>query len=211
MVRDVAIKKSLEVRRRLLADKIDLLVYFDWHDEVLSAFVKGRLQCEPKSLEDAARFFGLDHIYQPHREILLHLLAQAVFGKRKRGPQKGKASAWSLRNKILLGMLARELKRKNPKWSNEKIATEICETEKTFKPYRKDPRSVRKQLPTALQALEQFELLYKPNWHKRERKKPDIEYEKAMVGERLRDPATRERIYVEMSKLLSQDRLDFVR
>jgi hypothetical protein len=215
MASDAAIKKSLELRKPLLADRRRLLVWFDWHDEMLGAFIKSRLRCDTTSLEDAARFFELDHTYQPHREILLHLLAQAVFGKRKPGPQKGKASAWSPRKMILLAMLAGDLRRQNPKWSNDKIATAICETDKTFKPYRNDPRAVRKQLPKAFQELEQFDRLWKAYQLKREGKKPemeDLKAIKAMVHERLRDPATRERIYAEMSKALSQGELEqFVR
>jgi hypothetical protein len=189
---DAAIKKSLDLRKRLLAAKIDYLVYCEWHDEVLSGFIKGRLQCELQALEEAARFFGLDHCSQPHRHILLHVLAQAVFGKHKRGALKGAATSWSLRKKILLGMLARELKRQNPRWSSEKIADKICESDRTFKHYREDPSPLRKLIPTAIRELEQFEALYYKA--KRTGLKQDasnIESERARVQARLSDPSTR--------------------
>jgi hypothetical protein len=88
----------------------------------------------------------------------LHVLAQAVFGKRKPGPQKGRGSAsWWPGKKIYLGALHREIRRRNPKWSNEKIAAVISDEIEEFKPHHKDPRAVRKQLPEARRELELWE------------------------------------------------------
>jgi hypothetical protein len=151
MATDATIKKSLEFHKSALAGvlKTNLLKYVVCHDESLGNVIKETLFCDPKSLEDAARFFGLDHTSLPHREILLRLLTQAIFGKKTRGPKKGKAPTWSFARKVILGGVDHELRRKNPKMSNEKIAAVISEKVEIFKAYRKDPRAIRKQLPAA--------------------------------------------------------------
>jgi hypothetical protein len=209
MVNDAAIKKSLEFRRRILTDfrKLAPLEVFDWYDEARSTFIEGRLRCEPKSLEDAAKFFGFDHSYRPHREILLHLLAQAVFGKHTRGVKKGDESEWwSFGRWISLGIRDRELRRQNPRLSNDKIAGKICETEEEFKVYRRDPNPVRKRLPEARQLLE----LWESSLGERralEDMRPGIERATAIFREALKEPRKREFLQAGFKKLLSRGSL----
>jgi hypothetical protein len=158
MASDAAIKESLEFHKDALAGVLGILLEYDWRriEGFNNDFTKF-LGCNPTSLEDAAQFFGLDHTRESHREILLLLLAQAVFGKKTRGPKRGgKTLTWSHGRKFILGYLSGELSHQNPNWSNEKIAAVICEKIGEFKAYRRDPRAVRKQLPAARREFERF-------------------------------------------------------
>jgi hypothetical protein len=105
--------------------------------------------CDPKSLESAARFFGLNHTSTPDCAVLASLLAEVLFGSApKRGAKRGRAAAWDGPTLIRLGRRYRELKVAHPKYSDSKIA-EIISGERDFKNYRKDPNAIRKKLRLA--------------------------------------------------------------
>lgn len=158
MASDASIKKSLEFHKGALAGVLEMLTKH-WRAEHLKSNFINILECDPTSLEAAARFFGLDHTREAHREILLLLLAQAVFGKKVRGPKRGTTITWSDERYIILGYLAGQLSHQNPRWSNEKIAAAICDKGEQFKAHRKDPTTIRKKIPAARRAFQRFLLI----------------------------------------------------
>jgi hypothetical protein len=209
MANDAAIKKSLEFRKYALAEfrkSFVPLELFDWFDEARKAFIEGWLQCELTSLEAAAEFFNLDHNYQPHREILLMVLAHAVFGKHKRGVKKDYASVWWSPERLLaLGMRDRELKLKNPKLKNSEVAARICKANNEFKIFRRDSNPVRKRLPYARQLLAFWEITGARR--RLDRIRPRIEAEAGFIHEAVKDPRKRKFLEERLKKYLSDDRL----
>jgi hypothetical protein len=83
--------------------------------------------------------------------MLLHILADVLFGSRKKGRPNGSFAAWGIDR--LFGCLLPlyyEKKRDNPKLSQAKIAELICEHEE-FK--NNSPEQVRQRLGFALQVV----------------------------------------------------------
>jgi hypothetical protein len=118
-------------------------------EEVRLHFLRHFCGCDPKSLETAAKFFGLNHKSTPDCAVLASLLAEVLFGSTlKPGAKRGRATAWDGPTLIRLGRRFRELKAAHPKYSKSKIA-EIISGERSFKNYRKDPNAIRKKLRLA--------------------------------------------------------------
>jgi hypothetical protein len=207
MANDAAIKKSLEFRKYALKEfrkSFVPLEMFDWYEETRKAFIEGWLQCELKSLEAAADFFNLDHNYQPHREILLMVLAQAIFGEHKRGVKKDYASVWWSPARLLaLGMRDRELRLKYPKLKNGDVAARICEADDEFKIFRRDSNPVRKRLPYARELLAAWE---STGARKRMDKiRPRMEAEVGFIREAVKDPRKRKFLEERLKKNLSNE------
>jgi hypothetical protein len=56
-------------------------------DIPLAEFVRA-IECDPRSLEKAAVFFELNHSHPRDRSVLMHVLAEILFGTRKRGKKR---------------------------------------------------------------------------------------------------------------------------
>jgi hypothetical protein len=125
------------IQRRLDSYKRRLYVGFDEGD-IWSAI-------DRKSLD-------LANLANPAaRDMLLHILADVLFGSRKKGRPTGSQTAWGITR--LFGSLLPlyyEKKRDNPKLSQTKIAELICEHEE-FR--HNDPEQVRQHLGLALQLV----------------------------------------------------------
>jgi hypothetical protein len=107
-----------------------------------------------KSLTLAAQFFGFDLERFPMlREVLLYILADVLFGRRKKGRPKGSHAAWDFNRHFRLFQLYHLKKRDNPQLSRAGIAKLICEHEE-FK--NNDPEQVRQHIGRALREHEEF-------------------------------------------------------
>jgi hypothetical protein len=131
------------IQRRLDSYKRRLYRGFDEGD-IWSAI-------DRKSLDLAGRFFRANLANPAARDMLLHILADALFGSGKKGRPTGSHTAWDIPR--LFGCLLPlyyEKKRDNPKLSQAKIAKLICEHEE----FRyNDPEQVRQHLGLALQVV----------------------------------------------------------
>jgi hypothetical protein len=104
-----------------------------------------------KSLDQAGRFFRANLANPAARDMLLHILADVLFGSRKKGRPTGSYTAWDIARYFgNLLPLYYEKKRDNPKLSQAKIAELICE-HKEFK--YNSPEQVRQRLVFALQVV----------------------------------------------------------
>jgi hypothetical protein len=101
----------------------------------------------PQSLDIAARVFELDLSDDQQRERLLHLLAEMVFGKAKRGRRKDSKS-WTGRKLIELALLDEDYC--YDKISDAKIAKLIFAEHKEFH----SAETIRRRLPEARTMLE---------------------------------------------------------
>ena len=122
MPSDAAIQKSLKHRKWLLQEfrLLAPLEFFDWFDVAREAILAAHLHCDFKSVKAAAEYFELDLTYQPHREMLLSLLAHAVFGKHKRGVKRNNGTAWwSIEQMRNLGIGDREIRREKSRTQGE--------------------------------------------------------------------------------------------
>jgi hypothetical protein len=111
------------------------------------------INCDLKSLEGAAKFFGLDYGNALHRALLGAILADAIFGKHKAGRRSGDRPEWNDDKLVLLGRRASELEMKNPKLRDPQIADLLCK-QREFKPYKDNPETIRKKLKEARGAFE---------------------------------------------------------
>jgi hypothetical protein len=107
-------------------------------------FAEHVLGCDPRALKKAAQSVGLDHTHAPHLSILVRILAHELF--RPRGKKKGDGVWWNDRRSHALISKAREIKSRNPKLSDEKIAEQIAEEDPKFKRFREDSEPLRKRL-----------------------------------------------------------------
>jgi hypothetical protein len=115
----------------------------------LPDLVTDDLESDPQSLEKAAKFFGLDHTRSRDLSVLAYILADIIFGSRARGRKKGD-KVWNDFRLRALGHVYEEVKRRNPKLSDTKIAQLICQEEE-FREYRNNPEPIRQRLPRARQ------------------------------------------------------------
>jgi hypothetical protein len=90
------------------------------------------LHCDPESLKRAVEFFGLNKDMELNPAVksdvflLAVLLAEELFGKRKRGPKSGNNLSWDDAERFLeLGFLYEELKSDCPQSSDTEIAAII--------------------------------------------------------------------------------------
>jgi hypothetical protein len=121
-------------------------------------YLKDNCECDPKSLENAAKFFGLDLTRELDCDILIRVLAAVLFPTKRRGRAKGSNKYWTDYRLCLLGRKDRELRAANPGYNDTEIAKVISE-DAEFKAFRKDPDPIRKRLPAgrkSLQWLDQF-------------------------------------------------------
>jgi hypothetical protein len=119
-------------------------------------YIRRTLHCDPDSLKRAAEFFGLhpyglDPTVESDVFLLALLLAEELFGKRRRGRKPGN-KAWDERRLLELAHLYEELKREWPRASDTEIA-EVISREPEFKEYRSNPDLIRKRLPEAKRRL----------------------------------------------------------
>jgi hypothetical protein len=120
-------------------------------------YIRGVLHCDPASLKRAEEFFrlnefmGLNLASESDVFLLAVLLAEELFGKRRRGPKSGN-QAWDARRFLELAHLYEEFKREWPRASDTEIA-EIISWDPEFKEYRSNPDLIRKRLPEAKRRL----------------------------------------------------------
>jgi hypothetical protein len=101
------------------------------------------------ALVAAARFFKLDLAQNHNRQILLHVLADVLFGKR-RGRPKGSNSKWHRARRFLLVMIYEKAKTAFPEVSDAKIAKLISERG----PFKgENPEQLRQRLIAARREL----------------------------------------------------------
>jgi hypothetical protein len=153
--------------KALAQDEVGKYAYVfadSWRD-----FAEG-LKCEPRSLEKAAQFFGLDHTSAIGRSVLAAILADIIFSTRSAGRRRG-ATTWDDDRLVLLGRKYSELKSENPTLRKGKIVGLICE-DKEFKEYRDHPRAIYVKLKEASRAFERRKRLHAQyrNWVREEQK-----------------------------------------
>ena len=122
---------------------------------------RGGYAGEPASLAAAARYYGLDSKDLRQRETLLYVLADALFGSRKRGRPLGSKTSWGHRL-VTLGEIYREKKYENPKLSDAKIAKLIKQEHAEFK--NDDPDQIRQRLRAAEEAYCDWYMEFKADW-----------------------------------------------
>jgi hypothetical protein len=103
-------------------------------------------------LDRAAEFFGLDHTHPPDLFVLALLLAEELFGKRKRGRKPGNVE-WDWKKYEQLVFKYLKLKREHPRDSDTKLAAAIVE-DPEFRVYRGNPELIRQRLPEAKRRYE---------------------------------------------------------
>ena len=121
-------------------------------------FIRGALQCDPASLQRAAKFFELDHTYPADLFVLALVLAEELFGERKRGRKPGNR-AWDWTRFLELGFLYEKLKSEWPRLNDTRIAAVIVK-DPAFKEYRSNPELIRQRLPEAKRELAGWEERY---------------------------------------------------
>jgi hypothetical protein len=120
-------------------------------------YIRRTLHCDPTSLKRAAEFFRLNEGYRldPTLEsdvfLLALLLAEELFGKRRRGPKSGNQK-WDAERFLELAHLYEEFKGEWPRATDTEIA-EVISREPEFNEYSSDPESIRKRLPEAKRRL----------------------------------------------------------
>ena len=119
----------------------------------LLLFLQDNCDCNPKSLERAADFFGLNLKQELDWDILIRVLAAVLFPTKKRGRTKGDNKYWTDYRLCLLGRKDSEIRTENPDYSDTEIARVISE-DAEFKQFRKDPDPIRKRLPAGRKSLE---------------------------------------------------------
>jgi len=131
-------------------------------------YIRRTLHCDPISLKRAAEFFTLNEGYRldPTREsdvfLLALLLAEELFGKRRRGPKSGNQK-WDAHRLLKLGFLYEELKREWPRTSDSELAETIA-SDPAFKEYRNNPELIRQRLPEAKRELARWQYQYAEDW-----------------------------------------------
>jgi len=124
-------------------------------------YIGGTLYCDPTSLQRAAEFFGLNPTLESDLCLLALLLAEELFGKRRRGPKSGN-QAWDAKRFLELARLYEEFKREWPRVSDTEIA-EVISRAPEFKEYRSNPDLIRKRLPEAKRRLMAWWEEYEPD------------------------------------------------
>ena len=131
-------------------------------------YIRRTLHCDPTSLKRAAEFFRLNEVYRldPTSEsdvfLLALLLAEELFGKRRRGPKSGNQK-WDAERFLELGYLYEELKRDCPRTSDSELAETIA-LDPAFKEYRNHPELIRQRLPEAKRELARWQEQCAEDW-----------------------------------------------
>jgi hypothetical protein len=111
-------------------------------------YIRQRMRCDPNSLKRAAEFFGLNPSIPADVHTLALVLAEEVFGERKRGRKPGNA-AWDADRLLQLAFFYfQEIKVEWPHLNDTKLAEKIAEID-AFKEYRSNPELIRQRLPKA--------------------------------------------------------------
>jgi hypothetical protein len=124
-------------------------------------YIRRTLHCDPTSLKRAAEFFRLNEVYRldPTREsdvfLLALLLAEELFGKRRRGPKSGNQK-WDAERFLELGFLYEELKRDCSRLSDTQLV-ELVVKDFAFKEYQNHPELIRQRLPEAKRVLAKWQ------------------------------------------------------
>jgi hypothetical protein len=141
-------RKRLSLYKTMLARQRD-----NWRlwkkserDLPLPEFIRA-IECDPRSLERAAIFFELDHSHPQDRSVLIHILAEILFGTRKRGKKTGD-KVWTDNRFLMLAFKYRERKSSNPNCNDTEIA-ELISKEPEFNEYRNNPELIRQRLSRA--------------------------------------------------------------
>jgi len=125
-------------------------------------YIRRTLHCDPTSLKRAAEFFTLNEGYRldPTREsdvfLLALLLAEELFGKRRRGPKSGNQK-WDAARFLELGRLYEELKRECPRTSDSELAETIA-ADPAFEEYRNNPEQIRQRIPEARRRFLKYQI-----------------------------------------------------
>jgi hypothetical protein len=88
--------------------------------------------CNPKALDAAVQYFGLDAASVGDRELLVYILADVVFG-RQRGRPKGSKTAWDSDRLLQLFSAYKQCKNATPALSDSAIAKQIANTKEFSK------------------------------------------------------------------------------
>jgi hypothetical protein len=108
-----------------------------------------RAEIDQNSLTAAAQFFKLDLALNYERTILLRILADVLFGKR-RGRPKGSNSKWYRGRRVSLAMIYERAKTAFPELSDTMIAKLMCERG----PFKgENPEQIRQRLIAARREL----------------------------------------------------------
>ena len=94
--------------------------------------------------------------------MLALLLAEELFGKRRRGPKLGNQK-WDAERFLELGYLYEELKRDCPRTSDSELAETIA-LDPAFKEYRNHPELIRQRLPEAKRELARWQEQCAEDW-----------------------------------------------
>jgi len=131
-------------------------------------YIRHTLHCDPTSLKRAAEFFTLDEDYplDPTRVsdvfLLALLLAEELFGQRRRGPKSGNQK-WDAERFLELAHLYEELKRDCSRLNDTELA-ELIVKDLAFKEYRNNPELIRQRLPQAKREWEKWARDYAEDW-----------------------------------------------
>jgi hypothetical protein len=149
-----AIKKRL----RYFKDRVAHLLPFRRRPGFVPHMARlGKLEewygCNPKALDAAVQYFGLDAASVGDRELLVYILADVVFGRR-RGRPKGSKTAWDSDRLLQLFSAYEQCKSANPALSDSALAEQIADT-KEFSKNSVD--QIRQQLGPARAANRAFD------------------------------------------------------
>jgi hypothetical protein len=111
-------------------------------------------------LEKSAEFFRLDHTHPPDLSVLTHILAEIVFGTRRRGKRKGDYKIWTEKRFLELASKYHELKARNPTCLDNELAELISKTG-AFWEYHDNSEPIRQRLPKAKAIPREAWLKYK--------------------------------------------------
>ena len=149
-----AIKKRLRYFKRRV---VPFLAFRSLPEFVPDMVRLGKLEewcgCNPKALDAAAQYFGLDAATAGNRELLVYILADVVFG-RQSGRPKGSKTAWDSDRLLQLFRAYEHCKNANPALSDSALAKQIADT-KEFSKNRVD--QIRQQLAPAKVANRAFD------------------------------------------------------
>jgi hypothetical protein len=128
---------AIEKRLRYFKDRVARFLPFRMRPGFVPHIARlGKLEewygCNPKALDAAVQYFGLDAATVGHRELLVYILADVVFG-RQRGRPKGSKTAWDGDRLLQLFSAYKQCKNANPALSDSAIAKQIADTKEFSK------------------------------------------------------------------------------
>jgi len=128
-----------------MGDRSAINKRLDYHRRCLNHFRMEHAVFDPGSLTAAAQFFKLDLSANYQREILLLILADVLFGKR-RGRPKGSNSKWHRGQRFYLAAFYESVRAAFPELSDTMIAKLMCERG----PFKgENPEQIRQRLIAA--------------------------------------------------------------